>query len=84
MDMDNDMGSIFQQAKQLQSKIGDIQKELADKTVEVSTGGGMVKITSNGIHQILSIRIDDELMIGFGADNLHAKIDRAAAKRAGR
>jgi len=60
--MENDLGSIFQQAKQLQSKIGDIQKELANKTVEVSTGGGMVKITSNGIHQILSIRIDDELI----------------------
>jgi DNA-binding YbaB/EbfC family protein len=60
--MENDLGSIFQQAKQLQSKIGDIQKDLASKTVEVSTGGGMVKITSNGIHQILSIRIDDELI----------------------
>ena len=60
--MDNNLGSIFQQAKQLQSKIGDIQKELANKTVEVSTGGGMVKITSIGIHQIFSVRIDDELI----------------------
>jgi nucleoid-associated protein EbfC len=56
------LGSIFKQAKELQSKMADIQKELASKTVEVSTGGGMVKITANGIHQILAVRIDDELI----------------------
>jgi len=54
--------SMFKQAKELQSKMADIQKDLASKTVEVSTGGGMVKITANGIHQVLSVKIDDELI----------------------
>ncbi|GJL78789.1 MAG: nucleoid-associated protein, YbaB/EbfC family [Nitrospinaceae bacterium] len=60
--MENNLGSIFKQAKELQSKMADIQKDLAGKTVEVSTGGGMVKITANGIHQILSVQIDEELI----------------------
>ena len=54
--------SMFKQAKELQSKMADIKKDLASKTVEVSTGGGMVKITANGINQVLSVHIDDELI----------------------
>ncbi len=60
--MENNWMSMFKQAQELQSKIGDIQKELAEKTVEASTGGGMVKVTANGINQILSVHIDEELI----------------------
>jgi DNA-binding YbaB/EbfC family protein len=42
--------------------MGDIQKELADKTVEASVGGGMVTIQANGIGEVLAIHIDDELI----------------------
>ena len=54
--------SMFKQAQELQSKMADIQGELAQKTVEASVGGGMVEITANGLNQILSIKIDDELI----------------------
>ena len=60
--MDNNWMSLFKQAKELQSKVADIQGQLAEKTVEVSTGGGMVNIKANGLNQILSIRIDEELI----------------------
>lgn len=46
----------------MQSKMAEIQEGLARKTVDVSTGGGMVKITANGLNEILSVRIDDELI----------------------
>ena len=57
-----DWGSLFKQAQEMQSKMADVQRDLAGKQVEVSTGGGMVKITANGINEILSIHIDDELI----------------------
>ena len=57
-----DWGSLFKQAQEMQSKIDDVQRDLAGKKVEVSTGGGMVKITANGVNEILSIHIDDELI----------------------
>ena len=46
----------------MQSKMADVQRDLAAKKIEVSTGGGMVKIIANGVNEILSIHIDDELI----------------------
>jgi nucleoid-associated protein EbfC len=54
--------SMFKQAQDMQSKLAEIQEGLADKTVEVSTGGGMVKVVANGLNEIISIHIDDELI----------------------
>ena len=46
----------------MQSKMAEVQRDLAEKTIEVSTGGGMVKVSANGLNEILSIHIDDELI----------------------
>jgi len=58
----NDLGALFKQAQEMQSKMAEVQRDLADKRVDVSTGGGMVKITANGINEIISVHIDDELI----------------------
>ena len=57
-----DWGALFKYAQEMQSKMAAVQKDLAEKKVEVSTGGGMVKITANGVNEILSVYIDDELI----------------------
>ena len=57
-----DLGSLFKQAQEMQSKMAEVQRDLAGKTIEVSTGGGMVKVSANGLNEILSIHIDDELI----------------------
>lgn len=54
--------SMFKQAQDMQSKMSEIQEGLAEKTVEVSTGGGMVKVVANGLNEIISVHIDDELI----------------------
>ena len=54
--------SLFKQAQDMQSKLSEIQEGLADKTVEVSTGAGMVKVVANGLNEIVSVHIDDELI----------------------
>ena len=56
------MGNMMKQAQQLQSKMMKLQEELAEKTVDASSGGGMVKVTANGRQQILSIRIEKEVV----------------------
>jgi len=56
------MGNMMKQAQQLQSKMMKLQEELADKTVESSSGGGMVKVTANGRQQIVSIQIEKEVV----------------------
>jgi nucleoid-associated protein EbfC len=54
--------SLFKQAQDMQSKLSEIQGSLAEKTIEVATGGGMVKVVVNGLNEVISIHIDDELI----------------------
>ena len=56
------MGNMMKQAQQLQSKMLKLQEELAEKTVESSSGGGMVKVVANGRQQIVSIQIEEEVV----------------------
>jgi hypothetical protein len=56
------MGNMLKQAQQLQSKIFKLQEEMADKTVEASVGGGMVKVTANGKQQLVSVQIEPEVI----------------------
>ncbi len=56
------MGNMMKQAQQLQSKMMKLQEELAEKTVDSSSGGGMVKVTANGRQQILSIQLEKEVV----------------------
>lgn len=56
------MGNMMKQAQKLQSKMLEMQKELAGRTVEASAGGGMVKVVASGRQQIVSIAIDREVL----------------------
>ncbi|TES94344.1 MAG: YbaB/EbfC family nucleoid-associated protein [Desulfobacteraceae bacterium] len=56
------MGKMMKQAQQLQSKMLKIQEEMAEKTVETTSGGGMVKVVANGRQQVLSIQIEKEVV----------------------
>ena len=56
------MGNMMKQAQKLQSKMLRMQEEMAEKTVEVTSGGGMVKVMANGRQQILSIQIEKEVV----------------------
>ena len=56
------MGGMLKQAQKLQAKIFKLQEEMADKTVETSVGGGMVKTVANGKQQLVSIKIDPEVV----------------------
>ena len=57
-----DMGNMMKQAQKLQSKMLKLQEEMAEKTVEASSGGGMIKVVANGRHQLLSIQIEKEVV----------------------
>lgn len=56
------MGKIMKQAKKLQEQMGKLQEELASKTVEASTGGGMVKVVATGKRELQSIEISPEVV----------------------
>ncbi len=60
--MSKGFGNILKQAQQMHAKITQLQEEMAAKTIEASSGGGMVHVTMNGRQEVLSIRIDPEVV----------------------
>ena len=52
----------MKQAQNLQKKMLKTQAELATKTVEASSGGGMVKVIANGGQRIESIILEKEVV----------------------
>lgn len=52
----------MKQAKKMQEKMGQLQKELETKTVEAQAGGGMVRVVVNGKYEIVSLKIEKEVV----------------------
>ena len=52
------MGDLLKQAQEMQSRMAKIQEELANKTVQGSSGGGMVHVTVNGHFNIVAVQIE--------------------------
>ena len=46
----------------MQEQMAKTQADLESKTVEVSGGGGKVKVTANGAGDVLAIKIDKEVV----------------------
>jgi len=51
----------MQQAKKMQERFQKIQEEVAVKTVEAQSGGGMVSCIVNGKQELISLKITDEI-----------------------
>lgn len=56
------MSGMMKQAQQLQKKMLKMQEELATKTVEATSGGGMVKVVANGGQRVESILLEKEVV----------------------
>ena len=56
------MGSIMKQAQKIQAEMARVQEELSRKTVEASSGGGMVTVVANGKQEIISVKIEPEVV----------------------
>lgn len=56
------MKDLIQQAQGLQTKLTQIQEELAGRIVVGSAGGDMVTVEANGAQEIVSIKIEKELL----------------------
>lgn len=76
-----DLQSMLKQAQQMQARLAKLQEELAEKTVEASAGGGMVTVVANGRQEILSVRIEKEVISPQDAELLQDLV-RAAVNEA--
>lgn len=60
--MKGGLGNLMKQAQAMQENMKKMQEEVANMEVEGQSGGGMVKVTMTGRHDIKRVHIDDSLM----------------------
>lgn len=58
----HNIGNIMKQAKKMQEKIGRLQSELETKTIEAQSGGGMVRVIVNGKFEVVSLKIEKDVV----------------------
>ena len=59
--MKGGLGNLMKQAQQMQANMEKAQQELAQMEVVGQAGGGMVKVTMTGKHDVKRIEIEDAL-----------------------
>jgi DNA-binding YbaB/EbfC family protein len=78
---------MMQQAQQMQEKL---QQQMADMRVEATAGGGMITVTVTGNKQLVSMKIDPEVvskedvemlqdLIVAAVNDAHRKVDEQLA-----
>lgn len=55
-------GNLVKEAQKLQAQLEALKEEVGKRRVEASAGGGMVVVEANGNQEILSIKIDPEVI----------------------
>jgi DNA-binding YbaB/EbfC family protein len=60
--MKGGMNQILRQAQKMQEELARVQEELANITVEGSSGGGMVKVIANCQNQIIEVKVEPEVI----------------------
>jgi nucleoid-associated protein EbfC len=78
------MNEMMRQAQKMQERFVKLQEELKGRTVEAAAGGGAVTVTANGAKQVLSIKIEKELVSSGDVEMLQdlvtAAVNEALAK----
>lgn len=64
------MNDLVRQAGVMQNKIAKLQQEMEERTVEASSGGGMVKVVATCKQDIKEIIIDPKLLEGGDVEML--------------
>jgi len=68
---------MMKQAQKLQAKMMEMQAELGNRTVSAQAGGGMVEAVVNGKQELVSLRIDPEVVAPDDVEMLQDLIQAA-------
>jgi DNA-binding YbaB/EbfC family protein len=68
---------MLKQAQKMQEQMSKLQEEAATKTVEATSGGGMVTAVVNGKQQLVSIKIEKDVVDPSDIEMLQDLIEAA-------
>ncbi len=89
------LGNMLKEAQKLQGKMAEMQQQLAEMTIDGTSGGGMVNVTLNGKGEMQAIKIDKGLidpddvemledLIVAAANDARAKVDAKMQEEMGK
>lgn len=81
--MRGQIGQLMQQAQQMQDKMKQAQEELANMEVVGSAGGGLVKVTMSGTHEVRKVQLDRDMLtddVEMAEDLIAAAVNDAVNK----
>jgi DNA-binding YbaB/EbfC family protein len=58
----NNLQNLLKQAQKMQARVSQMQAELADRKVEATAGGGMVTAVVNGRQELVSLKLEREVV----------------------
>jgi DNA-binding YbaB/EbfC family protein len=75
-----DLQQLFQLGQQVQGRLQQLQSELANRTIETTAGGGMVRVTADGRGTVRAVSIDPTVFQDRDADFLSELVLTAVAE----
>ena len=60
--MPGNMNNLMKQAQRMQRQMEEAQKELEEKEVTATAGGGAVEVTVSGKHEVTQIKLSEEVV----------------------
>jgi DNA-binding YbaB/EbfC family protein len=75
-----DLQQLFQLGQQVQGRLQQLQSELANRTIETTAGGGMVRVTADGRGTVRAVSIDPAVFQDRDADFLSELVLTAVAE----
>jgi DNA-binding YbaB/EbfC family protein len=75
-----DIQQFLQLGQQMQGRLQQLQADLADRLIEVTAGGGLVRVTADGRGQVRSLDLDPEAFAQRDAELLADLILSAIAE----
>ena len=86
------LGNLMKQAQEMQKNLKAAQDEIAKMEVTGEAGGGLVKVTMTGKHELVKVEMDDSLMddkemledlIAAAVNSAVRKVEEVSAEKMG-
>jgi DNA-binding YbaB/EbfC family protein len=56
------LGNLMKEAQKMQAEMARVQEEAKKKTVEATAGGGMVTVVASGAGELISVKIEKDVV----------------------
>ena len=73
----SDMGSLLKQAQEMQKRMQSVQRDLGERIVEGSAGGGVVKVYVNGLQEAKGVKIQKDAVDPDDVEGLEDLVNAA-------